>query len=306
MLRPSGGSARVFFSRRGQTKGFIPLARLGYLLQNEAKPAHPEHRVTEDSLAASFQGMSMDQSQWLMRMLEEEAVQHQQEVDAQEEASSAKDTARTVDLMDSRIRGMELSLKGIQLQLTDMGSASAKMERKISPKARNTRLTPDDSEKRGYPSEGVCSTSSILFDTNGNGSSSASSSALRALLERALFEVEGWEMDHPQQEMRCQKQPRKQMQASSNDSQRLFSGEEVDPTHPQPQAPPFTLSGLLTSPASVTSDDVCLQEEVRRIARQQNAQFNNLSRRLEQQAEMTGQLQSQLKLVAAQLEKIAS
>merc|ERR1712113_1230205 len=55
-----------------ETKSFIKLEALLAALENTDNPAHPEDKVCKTSLQAAFQGMKLEQAEWLMKFFAEE------------------------------------------------------------------------------------------------------------------------------------------------------------------------------------------------------------------------------------------
>merc|ERR1711869_25493 len=61
-----------YVSRARETRGFIPLYKIRYLLEKDTDPAHPAKVVTADSLLAAFPDMQREQADWIMKFLEQE------------------------------------------------------------------------------------------------------------------------------------------------------------------------------------------------------------------------------------------
>jgi len=110
--------ARNFVRRVKDTKGFIPLEHLQFLLEEAAVRAHPEVKVTKDSLLRAFDGMKGTQADWLMSWLGKEAALKMMEGEDDEVTALLKEIEGIVESVAEEQKVIGLNVQSCSQQLS--------------------------------------------------------------------------------------------------------------------------------------------------------------------------------------------
>jgi len=119
--------ARNYVKRKRDTKGFMPLEGLLYQLEEAPVQAHPEVKVTKESMLRAFEGMKPYQAEWLMQWLGKEAALKMMEGEDDEMTALLKEIEGMVESIAEEQKVIGLSVQSCSQQLGKLKDISPDM-----------------------------------------------------------------------------------------------------------------------------------------------------------------------------------